>query len=371
MNVRKFMFVIAGLTIALALGGCGKEEAPGLSSEPGIAPYDLTEEGKYILESFDMFRNSKLFSFTMPDGAAGLNVNVYQLDKAGDWQQTGGGGIYLGEAESSGDGKLEGTVALELYEDYSIAFHIGGFGTASSQTEPVVLEEEVTSSTTAWLKDFKEAALGEEVPVAFMAYDSGTALESCSAEDYFQPEKWSGLDLVQAVTVRFSEYPGEMMIQPEDMEEGGYIEEGPEAPQPEEAAPEKVHLKAGTKAPEGMTLYRSCPFMFEEEEWQLRLYVQEDMVLDGELLLDDRASFLIRAEREKGGYTLFEDTVQLGVPAADVWIDLENRLHITVRDVRTARYQIRDYQYDPAEDTFSARNMTDWDGINLIGSVEL
>ena len=352
--MRKFMLVIAGLSITLALGGCGKEEAPGISGEPGIGPYDLTEEGKFILESFGMFRNSKLFSFAMPEEAAGLNVNVYQLDEAGAWQQTGGGGIYLGEAGASGDGKLEGTVALELKEDYSIVYHIGGFGIASSQTEPVVLEEEVTSSTTAWLKDFKEAALEEEVPVAFMAYDSGTALESCSAEDYFQPEKWSGLDLVQAVTVRFSEYPREMTPQPEDI-----------------SAPEKVPLEAGTETPEGMTLYRSCPFMFEEEEWQLRLYVREDMVLDGELLLDDRASFLIRAEREKGGYTLFEDTVQLGVPAADVWIDLENRLHITVRDVRTARYQIRDYQYDPAEDTFSARNMTDWDGINLIGSVEL
>ena len=47
--MRKFMLVIAGLTITLALGGCGKEEAPGISGEPGIGPYDLTEEGKHIL----------------------------------------------------------------------------------------------------------------------------------------------------------------------------------------------------------------------------------------------------------------------------------------------------------------------------------
>ena len=121
--------------------------------------------------------------------------------------------------------------------------------------------------------------------------------------------------------------------------------------------------------PENMTLYSSCPFSFDNEEWQLCLYVQAELVIDGSLALDDRCAFLIRAEKGDGAYTLFEDTVQLGVPAGDVWMDLENRLHIAIRDVRSARYQVTEYVYDGEADAFYGQRVVDQDGVNYIGSV--
>lgn len=137
----------------------------------------------------------------------------------------------------------------------------------------------------------------------------------------------------------------------------------------EDTAEEAVFLEPAVEAPEGMALYESCPFFYEDEEWQLQMFAQEDMVIDGELALDDRCSFLIRIERPEGTYTLFSDTVQLGVPSADIWIDTENKLHIVIQDIRTARYQITDYVYDKEQDGFLGRNVLAGDGINYAGSV--
>ena len=133
--------------------------------------------------------------------------------------------------------------------------------------------------------------------------------------------------------------------------------------------PELAVRREENVPPENMTLYSSCPFSFDNEEWQLCLYVQAELVIDGSLALDDRCAFLIRAEKGDGAYTLFEDTVQLGVPAGDVWMDLENRLHIAIRDIRSARYQVTEYVYDGEADAFYGQRVVDQDGVNYIGSV--
>ena len=66
----------------------------------------------------------------------------------------------------------------------------------------------------------------------------------------------------------------------------------------------------------------------------------------------------------------FDEQVQLGTPAADVWTDPDNRLHIVIRDFRTARYRITDYVYDEGEKTFSGTAKMDYDGINYWGSLD-
>lgn len=38
-----------------------------------------------------------------------------------------------------------------------------------------------------------------------MAYSSGTTMKSYSLQDYFEPLKFSGMDLVQVVTMTFSD----------------------------------------------------------------------------------------------------------------------------------------------------------------------
>ena len=130
-----------------------------------------------------------------------------------------------------------------------------------------------------------------------------------------------------------------------------------------------VEPAENSQEPEGMTLYTSLPFFCGENEWELRMYVTEGMVIDGELALDDLCRFQIRAVSGEKVYILFDEQVQLGVPASDVWTDTDNQLHIVIRDVRTARYRITDYVYNQENQQFEGRFVMDYDGINYWGEI--
>ena len=130
-----------------------------------------------------------------------------------------------------------------------------------------------------------------------------------------------------------------------------------------------VEPAENSQEPEGMTLYTSLPFFCGEDEWELCMYVTEGMVIDGELALDDLCRFQIRAVSGEKVYILFDEQVQLGVPASDVWTDTDNQLHIVIRDVRTARYRITDYVYNQENQQFEGRFVMDYDGINYWGEI--
>lgn len=121
---------------------------------------------------------------------------------------------------------------------------------------------------------------------------------------------------------------------------------------------------------EGMERYGTFVFSHGEESWELGLYAQEDMVEDGELMLDDSCHFVIQAEKAGSVFVLLDEKIQLGVPEADVWMDIDNRLHITVRDTRTALYEIRDYVYQEEAQVFTERMILEEEGINYLGTVK-
>ena len=119
---------------------------------------------------------------------------------------------------------------------------------------------------------------------------------------------------------------------------------------------------------EGMALYSSCPFVYEDSEWELQTFVREDMLIDGELAMDDRGHFLIQVSSGEDSYVMFDDIVQLGMPEADAWIDDQEKLHIVVRDVRTARYRVTDFTYDSEKKEFVGNDVLNGDGINYLGT---
>ncbi len=351
------MAAALALGAALSLGLCacqGKADSQTAAAlrGAGVAPYSLSQEEKDVLESFGMFGRSKLLAFQGPEGAGGLAVHVYRLGADGVWESIGGGSISQGQdsevqgAEDSSGGTLEGTFALELGKDYTISFYINSQGLASYETEPISLEKEIVGSSVGFLEEFQKMKRDEEVPVAVMAYGSGTRMRSFSPEDYFEPSVFEGLDLVQAVTLEFTSGEAEVL----------------EQPQTDAAVTAPREAAAGTA--EGMALYASSSFSYGEEEWELQLWAQEEMVVGGELALDDNCRFLIRAVRGDGAYTLFDDRVQLGVPAGEAWMDVENRLHIVIRDVRSARYAVTDFVFDGEQDAFVGEAVMDWNGIN-------
>lgn len=119
-----------------------------------------------------------------------------------------------------------------------------------------------------------------------------------------------------------------------------------------------------------MALYVSYPFSYGEKEWELQKFVQKDMLIDGKLAMDDQCRFAVSLTSGESEYRFFDENVQLGEPQADVWVDTDDRLHVVLRDSRTARYQITDFVYSPETDEFIGRNIINEDGINYLGTTK-
>ena len=98
--------------------------------------------------------------------------------------------------------------------------------------------------------------------------------------------------------------------------------------------------------------------------------MQEDMLIDGELALDDRNRFLIRAVSGDASYVFLDEMIQLGVPEADVWVDEQDKMHIVLRDIRSARYRVTDFIFDLEEKEFIGTDVLDGEGINYIGTTK-
>lgn len=152
-----------------------------------------------------------------------------------------------------------------------------------------------------------------------------------------------------------------------------------ETVQPETGAPEESQatekdlaepIEAGISEGnlEGKALYSECPFVYGDSEWKLQTFVPEEMLIDGELAMDDRVNFLIQAVCGEESYVLFDEMVQIGVPEADVFIDQQEQLHIILRDVRTAKYRVTDFVYDAENKKFIGKDVLNEDAINYIGT---
>lgn len=203
--MKRFFSITVLLALLLTLVACsGKAEAPKLLEKEGIAPYTLSESEKYLLQSLDLEGNSQIISFHAPKEAKALNLNVYRLEEGQQWSNIGGGGISL-DADQEANDSLIGTFTMQLKEDYSIDFVINAGGKATYKTEAVVLDSEILTSTKGFLQEAQDIILNEEIPVALMVYDSGTTMRSYTPQDYFEPEKFAEMDLVQVVTLEFSD----------------------------------------------------------------------------------------------------------------------------------------------------------------------
>lgn len=137
---------------------------------------------------------------------------------------------------------------------------------------------------------------------------------------------------------------------------------------PAETKERKIRNAKGNS--EGMAVYSSCSFVYEDTEWELQTLVQEDMLIDGELALDDRNRFLIQAVSGDASYVFLDEMIQLGVPEADVWVDEQDKMHIVLRDIRSARYRVTDFIFDSKEKEFIGTDVLDGEGINYIGTTK-
>lgn len=182
----------------------GKDDSLKPLTKEGIAPYELSESENYILQSFGMEGTSQVISFHAPKEAISLNVNVYRLEADEGWGNIGGGAISIGADRKPTD-QLTGTFTMQLKENHAIDFNINASGRASYKTDEILLESETLGAVKVFLQEFQTVATNTETPVALMVYDSGTSMRSYSLQDYFEPSKFEGMDLVQVVTLEFSD----------------------------------------------------------------------------------------------------------------------------------------------------------------------
>ena len=160
-----FMFVML-----LSLSACSEKlNDAAILDKVGIAPYDLSEEGEYILQSFGMENTSQIFTFKAPEEAITMNVKVYCLENSEKWHPVGGSAISIGKSREPIE-QLEGTFAMQLQENYVVDFYINCAGQMSSESEEIVFESEGMASVKVFLQEFEEVKLNTEVPVALMVY---------------------------------------------------------------------------------------------------------------------------------------------------------------------------------------------------------
>ena len=171
----------------------------GAAADASISP-DLTESTQDVLEAFGMAGTASLLSFQGPEEAITLRLRVHHLGEDGAWEEADTWGTSIGEERTPVD-RLSGTLAIQLQEDGSLGFHIrSGGGLASCQTEPIGLEP--VASARCFLTESRDLPLNQEVPVALLLYGGdGDGIPVCSLEDFADPSRLAGLELVQAVTV--------------------------------------------------------------------------------------------------------------------------------------------------------------------------
>ena len=203
--MRKYFFIVLIVIIIVSFPACsGDKDAPKLLSKEGIAPYELTDKESYLLQSFGIENDSQIIAFNAPKEAISMEVNVYRLKDYADWESIGGGAISIGEERIPAE-KLTGVFTMLLKENYSIEFNVNCCGRASFKTSQTDIDRKYMAFAKAFLIEFQKIEINKETPVAIMVYDSGTSMRSYSLQDYFEPSKFHGMDLVQAVTLTFTD----------------------------------------------------------------------------------------------------------------------------------------------------------------------
>lgn len=200
----KKVFVLLIFTLTLLIGCSSNQNQLNNLKEEGIAPFELTENEEYLLQSLDLQNNSQVISFNAPREAITLKINVKRLKDGEGWDDIQEGKLSIGSKRQPID-KLEGTFTMILKENYAVDFNVDCGGLYSYKIEKPNIDTENMIFTKAFLTNIKDIEINKEIPIAIMVYDSETSMSSYSLEDYFEPSKFKGMDLVQVVTLTFTE----------------------------------------------------------------------------------------------------------------------------------------------------------------------
>ncbi|BCN29080.1 hypothetical protein [Anaeromicropila herbilytica] len=200
---KKLLIVVIMLLLCCLFASCTKGAKTTQShTKESIQPYELTKSDSDLLQTLNLQDKANIFTFKAPKATRNLEVSTYVLNKECKWEENGHGKVSIDDTNRN---MLEGTFSMLLSDHYSIEFNIDTMGKASYKSDEIVLDQQKLASSKVYLSQNKRIRLGKQIPVAIMVYDSGNSMKTYSVDDYFHPQKFQGMDLVQAVVLRFSD----------------------------------------------------------------------------------------------------------------------------------------------------------------------
>ena len=139
---NKLLCLVAAAALCLGLAACGARA----STEPAVAPYDMTEDQEELLSLLGLTDKAMVFSFQGPEEAAELTAHTYVLED-GAWVENGGVSMTRDTAEA---GPFQGEFALVYREDRSMELYLHHQGgVVSFASEPVAFPGETLASLRA------------------------------------------------------------------------------------------------------------------------------------------------------------------------------------------------------------------------------
>jgi hypothetical protein len=215
-KMKKCFAIFLTIVIIMSFSACSNNTTTTeLTPKEGVWPYKLSESDTYLLKSLGLDANTNIVSLQAPKSAKSLEVNVYILGDNGTWNPTGGGAMSL-ELGDNPEASREGNVALLLKDNYAIDFNmnimggrvsykVGALDAGALDAGALDADDKAMMSERRFLTDFQEIEINKEIPVAVMIYDSGNSMRGYEVADYFTPSKFRGMDVVQAVTLTFTD----------------------------------------------------------------------------------------------------------------------------------------------------------------------
>lgn len=206
--MKKRVLVCLLISVILTLSACSSTENDlnrelNLLDKDGISGYALTERESYLFKTFGMEGNSHIVSFNAPEEAISLHVHVYSMQDGNNWEPIGSGGVSIGNERVPID-HLAGICTMLLNENHVIEYSINCGGIGSYKTKEISMDTDLLGSMKVGLVNFQDIEINKEIPVWMIVYNNAE-LPASSVEDYFEPLKFEGMDLVQCVTLTFSD----------------------------------------------------------------------------------------------------------------------------------------------------------------------
>lgn len=197
--MKKFTLSLA-LILLLFLSACSATEDAALSMQKeGIAPFVFSEREDFLLSAFSMKQNVALFTCKAPKDCKSVELYINTLNDTGTWDTDMVGAVYRPLDE---DPPFEGTIAMVFGEDNSIELTALGFSTHIPAPN---LGFTPVAQFRSQLPSFEEITLNEVLPLIVTVKDAGGSMDSFTLDDFATPEKFTGMDFVQVLTVKFSD----------------------------------------------------------------------------------------------------------------------------------------------------------------------